>query len=98
MKKITRSVGSGLSEILGLTLLLTLGLDSVFSIPLKITLKISLKLCSRHICTPLWPKKPTNTHIENYREVSIFLFTIFIYKTKECNQMSFIKDPEIGIH
>ena len=37
-------------------------------------------------------------HIENYREVSIFLFTIFIYKTKELNQMSFIKDPEIGIH
>ena len=82
MKKITKLVGSGLSEILGLTLLLTLASDNVFSIRPKITLKISSKLCSRHICTPLWQKKPTNMHIENYREVSTFFFTNFIYKTK----------------
>ena len=93
MKKITKSAGSGLSEILGLILHLTLALDSVFSIPPKTTRKTSLKLCSHHICTPLWPKKRTNTHIENYREVSTF----FLHKTLFTKQtlFFFINDPEM---
>ena len=40
--------------------------------PTKNNRKISLKLCSHHICTLLWLKKQTNMQTENYREVSFF--------------------------
>ena len=69
---------SGLSMIQGLTLLRTQVFDSVFSIRLKTTRKISSKLCSHQICIPLWLKKQTNMLKENFGEVSFF-YIIFIY-------------------